>query len=324
MAQVNWFKKINAVLRTIGHDFNYKQDIQTYGVMSRAVKELMASKTISSPLKEKVIQNIEIRVGPRNIVCDGDIALTKNQRQYARNNGWGSLPTFEQLRGNKADDEAPAAEMDLSGFTSVEAEVVRYFIENANAEQRAGLIEWIVAQSQLEGDHEEQEAVEAVVAPVEQVEAVRPVQGHHRDAITIWVKENKGKVRASGNLEIGGNKYSLNFSDFHSALNRLPANDDAASWRSVMAGEIAEAFLPGERYNTGVAACSTMSGLFASDDSYGRKPPLYPSTVVLLEWDEAKPVRAVIIDGEERTVVGINREAADRFKGKVVFDMEGA
>lgn len=319
MAQVNWFKKINAVLRTIGHDFNLVQDKQTYAVMSRAVSELMRNKTIGSPLKEKVIQNIEIRVGPRNIVCDGDIALTKNQRQYARNNGWASLPTFEQLRGNKADDEAPAAEMDLSAFTSVEAEVVRYFIENADAEQRAAFIQFIVAQSQLEGAQEEPEAVKAVVAPDEQVEAVRPVRGHHRDAITIWVKEKNGKVRASGNIEIGGTKYCLTFSDFHSALERLPANDDNASWRAVMAGEIAEAVLPGERNSTGVAACSTMSGLFASSDSFARQPPVFASAAVILEWEEQTPVRGVIIDGDERTAFEINREAADRFKAPVRF-----
>lgn len=308
MQDINWFKKINAVLATIGcGDFNSVQDRKTYAVMSRAIRELMASKTIADPLKSNVIQNIAIRVGPRDLVVEGDIGLTKNQRQYARRSGWADFPTYEQRYGSQELVETVPADFQLNGFSDADTALVATFLQTSIAEQKAALVEWIKAQNEPVDNA-------PVAAPASEQKPTRKA-----DALTIWVKESIGQVRASGNLEVSGHKFSLNFSDFYSALDRIPEDANAASWRTLMAGEVANAVLPKEREAEGVAARSTMSGLFAANDTRGFKAPVTSTAAVVLEWSGAKPVRAHVYDGGDYFAVEVKQETNERFKGAIRF-----
>lgn len=311
----NWFKKINAVLETIGGSYGKVRDKKTYGVMCRAVADLMSGKGVGGTLADNLTQNIAIRVGPRDFSHDGTIYLTRNQRKYARKMGWDNLPSFDELYEQQhnpdAAEEQDQDDNDLFGLSEEEAGLLTDFLSNSDATQKAALLNWIKAQS---------EPVEIEPAQVvEEVAAPQPAKAtRQQDAITLWVKEGKnGRVRATGNIDIDGQKFCLNFMDFHSALDRIPENEDNASWRAFMAGNVADAFLPEERNADGVAACSTMSGLWDERDSFARNQPVIDSAAVVLEWQGAAPVRAHIFAGEEHNVVEIKQQTADRFKGAV-------
>lgn len=305
-----WFKKINAVLATIGGEYGKVPDKMTYNVMARVVKDLMAGKSIGGTLATSLVQNIAIRVGPSDFAFEGPISITKNQRKYARKMGWGTIAPFEALYGQPQSSETHDADFALHGFSDDDSAVVRGFLTKATAAQRQQLVAWIKAQDEAPTE----ELVETAPAPVATGKAPRM-----QDALTIWVKEKAGKIRATGNLDIAGQKFSLIFSDFHSALDRIPDTEDSRSWRAIMAGEVANTILPVERNSEGIAARSTMSGLFAADDTNGYKSPIRSSTAVILEWDGAKPVCAHVYDGSDYTAVSMDQQTNDRFKGVVRF-----
>lgn len=306
----NWFTKINAVLDTIGGSYGKVKDKKTYGVMRRAVQELMDNKALGGDLAECVIQNIAIRIGPRDFSHEGLIQLTKNQRQYARRMGWGNPPSFDELYQRNPQDDALEGEQDddlLFGLTEDQASVLMNFLSNSDAAQKASLIGWLKWQN---------EPTEEVEEPEPLVEPVKPA--HHQDAITIWVKENRnGRTRATGNLDIAGQKFCLNFMDFYSALESIPAADGTSSWRGFMAHDVANAVLPAEQVAEGVAACSTMSGLWAANDSHARKAPVFSNVAVVLEWEGARPVKAHLFNDEDHTIVDIKQQTPERFKGAV-------
>jgi len=139
------------------------------------------------------------------------------------------------------------------------------------------------------------------------------------DALTIWVKEDKrkGKIRATGNLDIAGTKFPLSFNPFYGELEALPRTQDNAAWLAMMGKEVADLVVPEEARGSSVAAYSTMSGLYAADDTHCFKKPVADQQVVILHWEENKPVSATIIDGEIRTAVPIRHEQGDRYKGAV-------
>lgn len=140
------------------------------------------------------------------------------------------------------------------------------------------------------------------------------------DALSIFVKERKGKLRASGNLEVGGEKVPLTFRSFYDAFEAIPTTLEAAEWRAEMASDVADVVLPIERSLSGVAARSTMSGFHAANDSYGYKAPVGDRQAVILEWDGDVPVRATIIDGYERFPVELARKSDTLFKGAIKLD----
>ena len=306
-----WFKKINAVLATIGGEYGRVPDKMTYNVMVRVVKDLMAGKSIGGSLATSLVQNIAIRVGPSDFAFEGPISITKNQRKYARKMGWGTIAPFEALYGQPKPSETHDADFALHGFSDDDSAVVRGFLTKATASQRQQLVAWIKAQDEAPVQ------VEVLPAPAPVATGKAP---RMQDALTIWVKEKAGKIKATGNLDIAGQKFSLNFSDFHSALDRIPDTENSRSWRAIMAGDVANAILPVERNSEGIAARSTMSGLFAADDTNGYRAPILSSTAVILEWEAAIPVRAHVYDGSDFTTVEISQQTSDRFKGPVRFE----
>lgn len=139
------------------------------------------------------------------------------------------------------------------------------------------------------------------------------------DALTIWLKEDKrkGRVCATGNLDINGEVFPLSFGSFYGTLEAIPQTQANAEWHNVMGHTVADVVVPVEQTLSGVAAYSTMSGLHAASDPRCYKKPIGEQQVVILHWNDNKPVSATIIDGDERYPVSINQETGDRFKGAV-------
>jgi hypothetical protein len=140
-----------------------------------------------------------------------------------------------------------------------------------------------------------------------------------RDALTIWVKEDKrrGKLRATGNLEVGGIRFPLSFNPFFGELEAIPETQGNGAWLSMMASDVADAVVPQEAKQTGVASYSTMSGLYASEDTHCFKSPVMDQQVVILHWEGTIPTAATIIDGDSRVAVPVKFEGNSRFKGAV-------
>lgn len=152
---------------------------------------------------------------------------------------------------------------------------------------------------------------------------VRGKSGRHlADTVSVFVKERKGKMRASGNLEMGGQKWPLNFHPYYGALEAIPKSQDNAAWHATMSGEVADLVLPVERQHTGVAAKSTMSPLYGPTDSHGYKPPVMLQQSVILHWQGGVPTRATIIDGDDRINVDLKQQSSELFKGTIKLTPE--
>jgi hypothetical protein len=138
------------------------------------------------------------------------------------------------------------------------------------------------------------------------------------DALTVWVKADKrGKVRTTGNLDIGGSMFPLAFKPFFGALQSIPQTQANAEWHKFMASTVADEVLKTERALDGIASRSTLSGLHAANDTHAFKNPVEEQQAIILYWEQEKPVAATIIDGQTLHTVSLKQETNDRFKGAV-------
>ncbi|WP_242152617.1 hypothetical protein [Sphingomonas sp. BAUL-RG-20F-R05-02] len=108
------FTHINATLATIGGRFGSINDKKTYGVLARAIPDLMTKKGVGNGLRKNLLDNIRIRTGEA-LDYPETIILTRHQRDYAKRMGWDKVRPFEELfaegRERNADTDAePVAE----------------------------------------------------------------------------------------------------------------------------------------------------------------------------------------------------------------------
>lgn len=140
--------------------------------------------------------------------------------------------------------------------------------------------------------------------------------GKRRPALTLWIKPDaRGDVNATGFFDRDGDKFALRFTPFDHALERIGATDQ--EWHGFANKTIGPDLLPGERSATGIAGSATLSGLYATKDTWARKNPLFANKAVALTWNGDEPDHAYLIEGQTVTGMALRRETDNRYKGLV-------
>lgn len=169
----------------------------------------------------------------------------------------------------------------------------------------------------LPGHHDPLE--HPIIEEVETHEQEKPA-ATYAPALTLWLKPGKrGKrtladIEATGNLDIKGETFRLRFTAFDNALDRIPACNENQEWLRWMGREVASNVLPAERTRSGLAARSTMSALFGTNDWSGLKEPEIQEAAVLLDWNGDEPTHATIIAGDDIQTVSLKKENNNRYK----------
>ena len=129
--------------------------------------------------------------------------------------------------------------------------------------------------------------------------------------LSIWVKEQKGKMVVSGNYEIGNESYKMVFKTFDATLEKLNIEGaDNQAFRTTLNQEI----YPFYRNITPTGDLRDnfqMSAIYGPRDYNAYRDPIACEMAVGLEWDESNQITAVhhIADGK------ITRHQVKKYNG---------
>ena len=151
---------------------------------------------------------------------------------------------------------------------------------------------------------------------IRQSSSARPRPKPSTWQISLWVKERKGAVGVSGNLETGDQKYHVVFSTFDNAVERLNMEDvDNAEFRKMLNQEIYPLY---RNTNPGCDVRDTahLSPVFNTGDTNGFKDPAASEVVVALDWSaDNQPVGAWFINSDKKTYASLTRFKSGVYKG---------
>ncbi|WP_343545391.1 hypothetical protein [Sphingomonas paucimobilis] len=344
-----WFDHINAIIATIGTgQFKSLEDQKTYNVMKKVIDGLMSKSGIDGSVLHAFATNIQVRVGLRDFTVDGPVYLTRHQQTHARAKGWDQLPSLDELRSrNKvedadqsriADDLVDAYPLLIRIASAFDPRAIREPSAKMPRELAEKLEFWLLNEMKRNEMNHEPDMIAASPQVHEEVRTSPdvhdgtqpPLMPEHEDhkvdqrtsprgprpQISVWLKETKGKLTATGNLEMNGRRYRLVFGQYDWTLERLAADGfENDTFRQMLNSQVYPFYRSAE-IGSELRDLFQTSAIYADDDSFARKPPIASEACVALEWsDDNQLTGAVLINSDETQFATIKKHASGVLKG---------